>query len=130
MSSIGKIAIVAPYSGTHVAERGTVGNRQVLETRSEELDELADDAVFAQPFGDRQHQVGRGRSFEHRAGQAEPQHLWNQHRDRLTEHRSLGLDAADAPSHHAEPIHHRRMRVGADQRVGERDQTAPDRRPS
>ena len=46
------------------------------------------------------------------------EHRRDQHRDRLAEHRRLGLDAADAPAHHAEPVHHRRVRVGADERVG------------
>jgi hypothetical protein len=44
----------------HVAERGTVGQRQVLEAGTEELHELADHAVLAQPFGDRQDEVGGG----------------------------------------------------------------------
>ena len=41
----------------------------------------------------------------------------DQHRGRLAEHAGLGLDAADAPAEHAETVHHRRVRVGADQRV-------------
>ena len=46
--------------------------------------------------------------------------LRDQHRDRLAEHRGLGLDAADAPAEHAEAVDHRGVRVGADERVGER----------
>ena len=41
-----------------------------------------------------------------------------QHRDRLPEHHRLGLDPADAPAEHAEPVDHRRVRVGADDGVG------------
>ena len=37
---------------------------------------------------------------------------------RLAEHRRLGLDAADAPSQHAEAVDHRGVRVGPDQGVG------------
>ena len=40
---------------------------------------------------------------------------------RLAEHRRFGLDAADPPAEHAEAVDHRRVRVGADERVGERD---------
>jgi hypothetical protein len=109
--------------GAHVAQRGAVGDRQMLEPRAEELHELADDAVLAQLLGDGQHQVGRRRAFQHRAGQAEAQHLRDEHRDWLAEHRGLRFDAADAPSHHAQTVHHRRVRVGADQRVGETDLT-------
>ena len=44
--------------------------------------------------------------------------------DRLAEHRRLGLDPADAPAEHAEAVDHRRVAVGADQRVGISDQLA------
>ena len=43
----------------------------------------------------------------------------HEHRDRLAEHRRLGLDPADAPAEDAEPVDHRRVRVRADERVGE-----------
>ena len=44
--------------------------------------------------------------------------------NRLPEHSRLGLDAADAPTNDPETIDHRRMRVGADQGVGEGDPRA------
>ena len=47
--------------------------------------------------------------------------LRDEHRDRLAEHRRLGLDPADAPAEDAEAVDHRRVRVGPDERVGERD---------
>ena len=40
--------------------------------------------------------------------------------ERLAEQRRLGLDAADAPADDAEAVDHRGVRVGADQRVGQR----------
>ena len=43
----------------------------------------------------------------------------HEHRERLAEHRRLGLDPADAPAEHAEAVDHRRVRVGADERVRE-----------
>src|SRR5699024_3741341 len=36
-----------------------------------------------------------------------------EHGHRLTEHRGLGFDAANAPAQHAEPVDHRGVRVGA-----------------
>src|SRR6185437_7048733 len=36
----------------------------------------------------------------------------------LAEHRRLRLDTADAPANDSEPVDHRSVRVGADQRVG------------
>ena len=35
----------------------------------------------------------------------------------MPQHRRLGLDAADTPAHHTKAVDHRRMRVGADERV-------------
>ena len=48
----------------------------------------------------------------------EAQDLRQEHRDRLAEHRRLGLDPAHAPAQDAEAVHHRRVRVGPDQGVG------------
>src|SRR5262249_37147590 len=52
------------------------------------------------------------------SGELEPDHLWDQHRYRLAKHRGLGFNTAYAPAEHAEPVDHRRVRVGAHQRVG------------
>jgi len=38
--------------------------------------------------------------------------------NRLTKHPGLGLDAADAPADDADAVDHRRVGVGADERVG------------
>ncbi|MNM93463.1 hypothetical protein D3C81_1058370 [compost metagenome] len=53
------------------------------------------------------------------AGELEADHLGNQHRHWLAEHRCLRLDAADAPAEYAEAVDHGGVRVGADQGVGE-----------
>jgi hypothetical protein len=45
----------------------------------------------------------------------------------MTEHRGLGFNPADAPAHDPEPIHHGRMRVGADERIGIRQRHTGDR---
>ena len=102
----------------HVADRGAVGERHVGEAGAVELDELADDALLAQHLRDGQHEVGRGDALAQLAGQLEADDLRDQHRDRLAEHRRLGLDAADAPAEHGEAVDHRGVRVGADERVG------------
>ena len=85
----------------------------------EVLDELPDDARLAQDLGHGQDEVGRRRALRKLPGQLEADDLRNEHRERLAELRRLGLDPADAPAQHAEPVHHRRVRVGADERVGE-----------
>ena len=104
----------------HVPDRRAVGERQRREAVAEVLDELPDDAGLAEDLGHGQHEVGRGRALGQRAGQLEADDLRHEHRERLAEHRRLGLDPADAPAEHAEPVDHRRVRVGADERVGER----------
>ena len=102
----------------HVADGGAVLDGQVVEAGAEELDELADHAALAQHLRDGENEIGRGHAFLQLAVQAEADHLGEHHRVRLAEHRGLGFDAADAPAEHRETVHHRGVRVGADQRVG------------
>ena len=102
--------------------RSASGER--ADARAEVLDELPDHADLAQDLGHREHEVGRRRALAQRAGQPEADDLRHEHRQRLAEHRRLGLDAADAPAEHAEAVDHRRVRVGADERVGEGDAVA------
>ncbi len=91
---------------------------EVVQPLAEELDELADDALLAQDLRDGEDEVGRGRAFGQPAEQAKPDHQRHEHRHGLAEHRRLRLDAADAPAEHAQAVDHRRVRIGADQRVG------------
>ena len=102
----------------HVADRGPVGQGQARQARTVELDELADHAAFAQYLGHGQDQVGGGGSLVQLADELEAQHLWDQHGHRLAQHRRLGLDPAHAPTQHPQAVDHRRVRVGAHQRVG------------
>ena len=87
---------------------------------SEVLDELPDDPGPAQDLRHREDEVGRGGALRQRPVEPEADDLRDEHRDRLAEHRGLGLDPADTPAEHPEPVDHRRVRVGADERVGER----------
>ncbi len=82
-----------------------------------ELDEFADHAVSAQPLRDGEHEVGGGDAGRQRADELDAHDRRQQHRDRLAEHRSLGLDAAHPPTEHAETIDHRGVRIGSDQGV-------------
>ena len=102
----------------HVADRRPVGEPEGGEPGAEELDELRDHAPLAQHLGHGEDEVGGRRPLGQLAGELEAEHLRQQHRDRLAEHRRLGLDPADAPAEHAEAVDHRRVGVGADQRVG------------
>jgi hypothetical protein len=80
--------------------------------------------VLAQQLGDGEHQVGGGRAARQRAGQAEPDHLGDEHRDGLAEHRGFGLDAADAPAENPEAVLHGGVRVGTHAGVGVGDAVA------
>ena len=104
--------------GRHVPERGAVRHRQGRGAFAVVLDELPDHARLPQQLGDAQDQVGRGHALAQCAVEMHADHVGQEEVDRLAEHRRLGLDPADAPTDHPEPVDHRRVRVGADQRVG------------
>ena len=102
----------------HVADRRPVGEREVRQAVPVELDELADDPLLAEQLRDGEDEVGRGRTLGQLAVQLEADDLRDEHRHRLAEHGRLRLDAADAPAEDAEPVDHRGVRVGPDERVG------------
>jgi hypothetical protein len=77
---------------------------RTVEPVAVEFDELAHHALLAQHLHDLQHEVGAGRAFDHLAGQLEADDFRDQHGDRLTQHRGLGLDPADAPAEDAAPL--------------------------
>ena len=108
---------VAPNSGLMLEIVARSGERQAGEAVPGELDERADHAEPAQHLGDHEHEVGRRRRQRQLAGEAhadDPRHRLVQ---RLAQEDGLGLDPADAVAEHAEPVDHRRVGVGPDQRV-------------
>ena len=102
---------------SHVGDCRFVGDRQMIQTRAEKLDELADNALPAKHLRDSQHEVGRSDAFLEFALELEADNIRQQHRQWLTEHRSFSLDAADAPAEHRKAVDHRGMRIRANQRV-------------
>ncbi len=103
----------------HVPERRAVGDGEAVEPVAEVLDELPDHARLPQDLRHGQDEVGGGRALGQLAREPEADDLRHEHRDRLAEHRGLGLDPAHAPAEDAEAVDHRRVRVGADERVRE-----------
>ena len=91
-----------------------------------ELDELADDPVAAQHLGDVEHEIRGGGARWHLAVEAESDHDRHRLIEGLAQERGLRLDAPDSPPDDAQPVDHGGVRVGADQRVGERGQRAVD----
>ena len=105
--------------GGHVPDRRAVGQGERREAVAEVLDELPDHTHRAEDLRDREDEIRRCRALGQPAGELEADDLRHEHRDRLAQHRRLGLDPADTPAEHAEPVDHRRVRVGADERVRE-----------
>ena len=101
----------------HVGDGGTIGQRQVIQARAEEFHELADHAVLAQHLGNGQHEVRGGGAFGQFPGQAKTNDLRDEHGDGLAQHGRLGLDAAHAPTQHADAVDHGGVRVRADHGV-------------
>ncbi len=120
----GEEAARRPVLRRHVPERRPVGERKAREALAEVLDELAHHACRAQDLRHGENEVGRSRALSKLAREAEAEHLRHEHRDRLAQHRGLGLDPADAPAQHAQAVDHRGVRVRADERVGERPAVA------
>ncbi len=106
--------------GTHVRQGRAIGDRQRRQAVAEELHERADDAVGPEHLGERQHEIGRGGAGRQLAVDPHPDHHGLRQEHRLTEHRGLGFDPPDAPAEHAEPVDHRGVGVGPDERVGQR----------
>ncbi len=107
--------------GRHVRDRGAVGEREAREARTVELHELADDLLLAEHLRHDEHEIRGRRAGGQFALELEADDLGDEHRERLSEHRCFRFDAADAPAEHAESVHHRGVRIGADERVGVRE---------
>ncbi len=120
----GEEAAGGPVFGRHIADGRTVGKAQRADPRPVELHELTDSAVTAEHLGDGEDQICCRHAFSQGAGHAHADHLRRDERQWLAEHRGLGLDAADAPAEDAKAVDHRRVRVGADERVGKGDSVA------
>src|SRR5690606_35521079 len=97
----------------HVADGCTVSQWHCGHAFAVELNELANNTVLAQHFGDGQHHVGCGSASWDLACQLEADNAWDQHGDRLAEHCCFGLDAANAPTQHAQAVDHGGVGVGA-----------------
>jgi hypothetical protein len=108
------MAIVAPPPAT-CYQRRAVGDRQELEARSVELHELPTTPSLRRPLGNREHEVGRGRTLGETLDEPEPDDFginieigWP----------SIAASASIPPTPIPTPtVDHRRVRIGADERV-------------
>ena len=82
------------------------------------LNEFADHLLRPQHLGDVQREIGGGHAFAQAPAQMHAHDFRRQKINRLPEHARFGFDSADAPADDAEAVDHRRVRIGADERVG------------
>ena len=102
----------------HVADRRAVAQRERGRTFAMEFEVGADHLRLAQEFGQRQHDVGGGDAGLRLAAEFDADDLRQPHPRGAAEHHVLRFQPADADRDHAERIHVRRMRIGADAGVG------------
>jgi len=103
--------------GGHVGDGAAVSHSQGVHPGPEEFHEFADYTALSQHLHDGEHQVGGSGEGGEGALELHADHLRQDHRDVLTQHHGLSLDAAHAPAEHAEPVDHGGVRVGADNGV-------------
>ena len=101
----------------HIGDGCPVRQRQIGQPIAVKLDELADHAMLTQHLSHRQHQVSGGNALAELAGQLEADHVRDQHRHRLAQHRRFRFDAADAPAENAQAVDHGGVGIGAHQRI-------------
>ena len=110
-----------PVLRRHVRDRRPIGKRHPGKPRPVKLDKLPHHTGLAEDLGDGEDEIGGGGAGGEPAGELKSDHLGEEQRQRLAEHHRLRLDAADAPANDAEAVDHRRVAVGADERVGNGD---------
>ncbi len=107
--------------GTHVGEGRPVLDPEAREAGAEELDKAPDHPPGPEELRQGQHQVRGGGPRRKGAAHPDADHRRPRQGQREAEHRCLRLDASDPPSEDAQAVDHRRVRVGAEEGVGEGD---------
>ena len=105
----------------HVGDRGAVAEGERGGAFAVELEICADHLLLAQELGQREHDIGRGDAGARPARELHADDVRQSHPRGAAEHHVLGFEATDTDRDHAERIDVRRVAVGSDQRVGERD---------
>lgn len=110
----------------HVRDHRPFATRQAGDSGAEELDEGACHVAGAQALRDGEREIGRAHALAQPVRQAHADDVGDPHHHRHAEHHALGLEPANAPSQHTDAVDHRRVAVGADQRVRQRPEPAVD----
>ena len=104
--------------GSHVRDRGTVGQAERLGTRAVELDKLAHHLGLAQQLSHAQHKVGCCHTGDQFTSEINTHDFRHEECHWLAEHARFSFDATHAPTNHAKAVDHCRMRIGADEGIG------------
>ena len=109
----GEVAHCGTILRRHVRDSGSVGEAEILDARSEKLDELADDTTLTQHLDTSEDQVSSGGSLRKISVQVETDNLRKHHGDGLSKHDSLSLDTTDTPTSDSKTVDHGCVRVSA-----------------
>lgn len=109
------------HSGTvfrsHVGNGGTISQRDVLDTRAEELDELADDTALSEHIDAGQDKIGGSGTLRKVTGELETDDFRKDHGDGLTQHHGFSLNTANTPTGNTETVNHGGVRISANNGV-------------
>ena len=105
----------------HVGHAGALRHRERRDAWAKRLDKAAHDALGAQALGHREGKVHGRDAVTELAREVQAHGLGHAHGDGLAQCGRLGLDAANAPSEHADAVGRGRVRVGAHDGVEARE---------
>ena len=103
----------------HVGDGGTVTDGQAGRTLTEELDIGTHHALFAQEFGQCQHDVGGSNARLTLAGQLDTHDIRKTHHGRMAEHHGFRFQTAHTHGNNAQRIDVRGVRIGTDAGIRE-----------
>src|SRR5690606_31947244 len=103
----------------HVGYGRTVADGQAVSPFAEELDIGTHHPLLAQEFGQGQYDIGGGNARLALAGELDPDDVGQAHHRWPTEHHGFRFQATHADSDHAQGVHVRGVRVGANAGVRE-----------
>jgi len=95
----------------HIGDGGPVGYGQGVQAVAKELHELPDDTLLPQHLHNGENEVSSCYPLRQSARKLETNHLGDEHRNGLAQHRRFGLDTADSPADHTQGVDHGRMGV-------------------
>jgi len=102
---------------SHVSNSGSISKGKILHTRSEELNELANDTTLSEHLDASKDQVSGSCSLWEITVEVETNDLGKHHGDGLAKHDSLSLNTTNTPASNAETVDHSSVRISADNRV-------------